>query len=219
MLGQNDAPQQTPVLVSLIEDDPQCTAMLTMALNGVAEFKLLATYKSAEEALVDLPLRPPHVALVDLHLPVMGGIQCIAELSPRLPEVAFVVLTALPDDESIFRALRSGAVGYMLKSAELESVIGAVRLARAGGSPMSPGIARKVVRHFHEPRASAVSALERLSAREREVLESLANGLRYKEIAEVLAVSEDTVRTYVRRTYQKLQVTSRTEAVVKLLRP
>lgn len=207
-----------PILVSLIEDDRQCAAMLTKALTGESSFRLLASYRTAEEALIDLPQRPPHVALVDLHLPGMGGIECIAELSAKLPEVAFVVLTALPDDESLFRALRSGAVGYMLKTTEVDSVIDAVRVARSGGSPMSRGIARKVVRYFHEPRPNADNALDKLSAREREVLESLANGLRYKEIAEVLKVSEDTVRTYVRRTYQKLQVTSRTEAVVKLLR-
>lgn len=218
MLGLSDASNVNPILVSLIEDDRQCAAMLTKALTGEPSFRLLACYRTAEEALIDLPQRPPHVALVDLHLPGMGGIECIAELSPKFPDVAFVVLTALPDDESLFRALRSGAVGYMLKTTEVDSVIDAVRLAKAGGSPMSKGIARKVVRHFHEPLPNADSKLDKLSTREREVLESLAGGLRYKEIAEVMQVSEDTVRTYVRRTYQKLQVTSRTEAVVKLLR-
>lgn len=210
---------QPDVLVSLIEDNKACTALLSEVLAAAPHIHLLATYRSGEEALAELPSLPPHVVLVDLHLPGMSGVDCILRLAPAIPHVAFVVLTAFHDDEAIFHALRAGAVGYLLKTADAADVADAIREARAGGSPMSPGIARKVVRHFHAPKRPVAQAeLAQLSTRERSVLDSLASGLRYKEIADLMQLSEDTIRTYVRRTYQKLHVTSRTEAVAKLLR-
>lgn len=210
------------VSVSLVEDDEAYAEML-QELFGRAPFELVAHYGDGESALRDLPQRPPQVVIVDLGLPGMGGSALIAQLARQLPESVFLVLSAILDDEAIFAALRAGAVGYLLKGASAREIQEGVLAACAGGSPISPGIARKVVAHFQaqakppQPPPPALDA-QFLSVRERTVLDSLATGLRNKEVAAQLNVSEHTVRTYVRRAFAKLQATSRAEAVAKLYR-
>jgi len=203
--------------VSIIEDSADYRETLAEVLGGLEDVVLLDVCASAEAALAALVARPPQVALVDLLLPGMDGIECILRLRPLLPDTLFLVLTASDRDAMVFGALQAGAVGYLLKSALLPEIVEALREARRGGSPMTPAIARRVVRHFSQvPPAIATSDLARLSPREQDVLQALARGLRYKEIAHRLAIGEETVRTHLRRLYAKLQVTSRTEAVMKL---
>lgn len=207
------------VRVSIVEDDHAYAEMLQELLR-LEPFELLAHYPSGEEALQGLPQRPPQIAVVDLKLPGLGGIPLITQLSRLLPSVTFMVLSSTLDEEAIFAALRAGAVGYLVKGASAREIRDGVLAASAGGSPISPGIARKVVAYFQAqaPPPPAPEAQQFLSVRERTVLDSLATGLRNKEVAAQLNVSEHTVRTYVRRAFAKLQATSRAEAVAKLYR-
>lgn len=208
----------SPVTVSVVEDDRAYVLELAAGLTGSGDIGLLDQFGSAEEAVEKMPVNPPRIALIDLNLPGMSGVECIARLAPMLPQTLFVVLTSFAEDATLFEALRCGAVGFLLKTELVSEIIPAIREVAEGGSPMSQSIARKVVRHFNQPRQSSDQGLHSLSARERTVLEMLANGLRYKEISGSLQIGEDTVRTYSRRIYAKLEVTSRTEAVARFLR-
>jgi DNA-binding NarL/FixJ family response regulator len=202
--------------VSLLEDAADYRETLAAILAAAPGIVLLDVCATGEEALEAFAARPPQLALMDLQLPGIDGIECIRRLRPRLPDTLFLTLTSSDGDEMVFGALQAGAVGYLLKSTPAGEILAALRDALAGGSPMSPAIARRVVRHFSQGRpSSAAPEVAKLSPRETEVLSALARGLRYKEIAEQLAVGEETVRTHVRRLYLKLEVTSRTEAVLK----
>jgi DNA-binding NarL/FixJ family response regulator len=174
----------------------------------------VGTYRSAEEALVCLPKVHPDVVLMDIKLPGMSGIQCVEKLKEIMPTVQIIVVTVYQDNERIFRALRSGASGYLVKSGPPEKLIEAIHDVSLGGSPMSIHIARKVVEHFRN--IGPVSReTELLSTREREVLDLLAGGYIYKEIADKLNIGIETVRTYVKHTCKKMQVKNRLEAVAK----
>lgn len=152
--------------------------------------------------------------MVDINLPGISGVECIRRLKPIMPETQFVILTVYEDANHIFSALAAGATGYLLKRARREELIAALKDVHAGGSPMSSNIARQVVKSFYQGRPLAHCPAD-LSAREREVLELLASGYLYKEIAEALGISVPTVNTYIRRIYEKLHVRSRAQAVAK----
>jgi len=173
----------------------------------------VGVYPNAEQALEQLPRNPPDVAIVDINLPGMSGIELVARLRDSCPHILCLILTTYEDSIRIFDALKAGASGYLLKRAPAEEIVTAIVQVHAGGSPMSPQIARQVVSFFH--RQSARSEFETLSERENEVLRLLAEGSMYKEIAHRLNISVDTVRTHVRKIYEKLHVHSRTEAVLK----
>lgn len=218
--GQPDArhPRSPRMIsVSLVEDNIGFAAELARTLAAIPGVVVLDHFASAEEAIEKLPLRPPTVVLTDIKLPGLSGIDCIGRLCTRLPAVSFVILSTYDQDESVFDALRAGAVGYLVKSRVADGLGEAVRLAAAGGSPMSPAIARRVVRFFAQVQPQKRSELPGLTPREMEVLAPLAKGLRYKEIADQLAIGEETVRTHLRNIYAKLHVTSRTEAVARYL--
>ncbi len=153
---------------------------------------------------------------MDLNLPQMSGIDCIRRLKESLPNVPVIVLTVYEDSEHIFRALKAGASGYLLKRTEPEEVLAAIRNAREGGAPMSSQIARLVVRSFHD--TAKGSSEVALTEREGEILSLLSKGYANKEIADKLNISVPTVRTHLRHIYEKLHVRSRTEAVVKFLK-
>lgn len=174
--------------------------------------EVLASYRSAEEALSSLPANLPDLLVVDIRLPGMDGVELIATLKPRFKDLPILVLTMYEESDLIFDALKAGASGYLLKRAAGEELCDAIRQIRHGGAPMSPSIARKVVDSFRVPEPTAG-----LSPREQEILNLLANGALYKEIAATLGISLDTVRTHLRRIYEKLHVHTRTEAVVKFL--
>jgi DNA-binding NarL/FixJ family response regulator len=145
----------------------------------------------------------------------MSGIECVRKLKPRLPDTQFVMVTVYEDANHIFNALSAGASGYLLKQTRRHELINALKDVHAGGSPMSSQIARKVVQNFYRTETKADGAAVELSPREREVLELLARGYLYKEIAEMLKISVLTVNTYIRRIYEKLHVRSRAQAVAK----
>ena len=210
------------IRVSIVEDDSAIREGWAGVINRTPDFLCIAEYGTAEQALEGMPANPPDVALMDINLPGLSGIDCVLALKQRLPEVDFVMLTMFDDRDRIFDALRAGAVGYLLKRTTPAALITAIQEVKAGGSPMSPEVARQVTQFFREAQPDAKTAnpeLEMLGEREGQILKMLATGRHYKEIADQLETSIDTVRTDIRRIYRKLQVSSRTEAVVEFLRP
>lgn len=203
------------ISVSLVEDDPAYRASLVALLRGASEVVLLDACESAETGREKLLVRPPQVALIDIQLPGATGITLVSELSLRLPQTAFLILTINEDDDSVFSALEAGAAGYLLKGeVSTATLLENIADARRGGSPMSWSIARRVVRSFSRP-PQAAPEVGTLSPRERQVLDQLALGLAYKQVAGRLGITEDTVRVHIRNLYAKLQVNSRAAAVLK----
>jgi DNA-binding NarL/FixJ family response regulator len=202
-----------PITVSIVEDNPGTRKSLVNLLTGDTSIRCLGAYATGEAALRGIPVEKPEVALVDINLPGMSGIECVAQLKAKMPELCVMMLTTYEEDDLIFNSLRAGATGYMLKNTTPAELVHAIEQVRAGGAPMSMNIARKVVQHFQKipkPR----SEVEELTKREHELLALLAKGLFYKEIAEQLGITVNTVRTHVHSIYDKLHVQSRTEAAV-----
>lgn len=206
-----------PITVSIVEDDRDTRENLAALLNATATLRCLHTYATGEKALAGIPREPPAVAVVDINLPGMSGIECVARLKAVVPGLPVLMLTTYEESDLIFDALRAGANGYLLKSMPPEELLQALEDVQAGGAPMSMQIARKVVQFFHRSPASGAE-LGTLSPREYEVLALLAKGRLYKEIASELGITLGTVRTHQQRIYEKLHVQSRTEATVKFLR-
>lgn len=202
------------VAVSIVEDDAPARNILADWLHRAPGFRCAGRYASAEAALAALPAEKPGVVLMDINLPGISGIECVRQLKPLLPNTQFVMLTVYEDADHIFNALAAGACGYLLKRVSRGELLAALKDVHAGGSPMSSNIARKVVQSFQRPVQQVSEAME-LSPREREVLELLARGYLYKEIADLLQISGPTVNTYIRRIYEKLHVRSRSQAVAK----
>jgi DNA-binding NarL/FixJ family response regulator len=202
--------------VAIVEDDIPAREILAGWIRSAEDFHLAGEYNDAESAIANLPQEKPSVVLFDINLPGMNGIECVRRLKPRLPETQFVMVTVYEDANHIFDALAVGASGYLLKQMRRKELLDALKDVHAGGSPMSSQIARKVVQSFrrHETETDGGETVE-LSPREREVLELLARGYLYKEIAEMLKISVQTVNTYIRRIYEKLHVRSRAQAVAK----
>jgi DNA-binding NarL/FixJ family response regulator len=205
-----------PIHVSIVEDSDQVRGTLARLINRAEGFRCLSQYANAEDALDGLPRERPAVVLMDINLPGMNGVECVRRLKQVAPEIQAIMLTVYEDTENIFNALAAGATGYLLKRTSTAELIAAIRDVHQGGSPMTTHIARKVVQSFQRSGASAKST-ENLSPREQEVLDYLAKGFLYKEIADNLGISYETVHTYIRRIYEKLQVRTRTEAVAKFL--
>jgi DNA-binding NarL/FixJ family response regulator len=205
------------ITVSIVEDNDKLRGTLGRVLNRAHGFSCVSDYSNAEDALKDLPNVKPEVVLMDINLPGMNGVECVRRLKQILPSVQVMMLTVYEDTENIFNALAVGASGYMLKRTPQAQLLVAIRDVHRGGSPMTTHIARKVVQSFQRTQASAAQT-ESLSEREQQVLDCLAQGLIYKEIAEKLGIGYETVHTYIRRVYEKLQVRTRTEAVAKFLR-
>ena len=206
-----------PITVSIVEDNDQLRGTLARVLNRADGFSCVSQYANAEDAVKDLPQVKPNVVLMDINLPGMNGVECVRQLKKLLPEIQVMMLTVYEDTENIFDALAAGANGYMLKRTPGKELLEAIQEVQRGGSPMTAHIARKVVQSFQRSAASA-TATENLSEREQQVLDLLSRGLMYKEIADKLGISYETVHTYIRRIYEKLQVRTRTEAVAKFLR-
>ena len=206
-----------PITVSIVEDQDQLRNTLSRVIDRADGFECVSSYASAEAALEELPQKKPDVVLMDINLPGMNGVECVRKLKQVAPQIQIVMLTVYEDTENIFNALAAGASGYMLKRTSTAELLESIREVNRGGSPMTAHIARKVVQSFQR-QASAADGTEDLSPREREVLDCLSQGFLYKEIAEKLGISYETVHTYIRRIYEKLQVRTRTEAVAKFLR-
>jgi len=206
-----------PVSVSIVEDNDQLRGTLARVINRADGFRCVSDYANAEDALKKLPQIRPDVVLMDINLPGMNGVECVRQLKQILPQTQVMMLTVYEDTENIYNALTAGASGYMLKRTSSKELLEAIQEVHRGGSPMTMHIARKVVQSFQKTAATATPT-ENLSEREQQVLDLLSQGLMYKEIADKLAISYETVHTYIRRIYEKLQVRTRTEAVAKFLR-
>src|SRR5258708_7225912 len=200
--------------VIVVEDDKGLREQLVKILNSAPGIRCVGACTTGEEALRVVPVKKPDVVMMDIRLPGMSGIECVVELKHILPAMQFIMLTVYEDSESIFRALKAGANGYLVKSSPPAKLLEAILDVSKGGAPMSSPIARKVVQHFHLMRPAAGGAVE-LSPREREVLELLAGGYIYKEIGDKLGIGVETVRTYVKNICEKMHVRSRLEAVAK----
>lgn len=204
------------ITLSIVEDDRKTRSNLTTFLNGEARVQLLTVYENAEEAVRGIPLERPQVALVDINLPGMNGMECTTQLKAAFPELQVLMLTAYEDSDLIFSSLRAGASGYLLKRMVPTELIPSIEQVLLGGAPMSMRVARKVVDHFHQIQQPS-SDVEKLSKREQEVITLLAKGYIYREIGDALGISLGSVRTYLQRIYEKLHVQTRTEATVKFL--
>jgi len=206
------------IRVALVEDDEKIRNHLINLLENSDNFRCVGAYPDAEEALEDIPEKSPDIVLMDINLPGIDGIECTRQLKIKIPSILIVMLTVYEDASKIFNALKAGAVGYLLKLTKPDEILAALKEVSEGGSPMSAQIARKVVQSFQKksPQNSAVSS--KLTPRENQILELLTKGYLYKEIAVELSISIDTVHNHLRKIYEKLQVHSRTEAVVKFLK-
>lgn len=202
------------ISIAIIEDQPDVRESLVACLGNEPGMRCAGAYTSGEDGLQKIPKENPDIVLMDINLPGMNGIQCVARLKKRLPNVQILMLTTYDDGDMIFDSLRAGANGYLLKNAPQEELVQAIWQVNSGGAPMSLQIARKVINHFHQTKPA--SEIENLSVRELEILRLLAKGHRYKEIADQLSINIGTVRTHVCHVYEKLHVSSRTEAALKL---
>lgn len=209
----------TRVRVSIVEDDPGTRQSLALLIGGAPGFQCVSVHPDAESALVELPLSRLDVVLMDIQLPRLSGLECVRRLKARMPDVQFIMLTVFEDDERVFDSLAAGATGYLLKRTTPGEILEAIAEVHRGGSPMTSAIARRVVQAFRRSSPAGGSSPGQVSSREHEILTLLSRGYRYKEIAEQLGIALDTVRSHIRRLYQKLHVTSRTEAVVRFLEP
>jgi DNA-binding NarL/FixJ family response regulator len=202
------------IRVAVVEDCAVDLSDLVTFLGNSPGFTCVGSCRSTNEALAVLPSCSPDVVLVDIQLPGLSGIDCVRKLRPVLPDTQFMMLTVIEDHQTIFRSLAAGATGYLLKKTPAPKLLEAIRELHSGGAPMSGQIARQVVAAFRVPPESSAGA-EKLSTVERTVLEALARGLLYKEVAAQLEISASTVRTHVWHIYRKLQVHNRTEAILK----
>jgi DNA-binding NarL/FixJ family response regulator len=205
------------VKIAIVEDNNDIREGLVFLIKASEGFKCIADYSNAEDALAELPRSDVDVVLMDINLPGKSGIECVAELKHQRKDIQIIMLTIFEDEDSIFKSLQAGASGYVLKKTSPAQLLEAVKDVNNGGSPMSSQIARKVVASFQSTKESP-GKHEELSLREMEILTYLSKGYRYKEIADLLFISIETVRTHIRNIYEKLQVHSRTEALIKVQR-
>ena len=205
------------ISVSIVEDHAGTRRSLEHLLADAPDFRLLDVFPTAEDALREIPGRAPDVALVDINLPGMSGIDCVRKLKSQLPALKVLMLTTYEEGELIFNSLRAGASGYLLKKMASAELLPAIDQVHAGGAPMTMQVARKVVEHFHEIYKTAPE-VEKLTPREQETLALLAKGFLYKEIGDQLSVSVNTVKRHLHAIYEKLHVQSRTEATAKYLK-
>lgn len=202
------------IRVAIIEDNDQFRKALETIINQVSDTVLLGSYTSAEKAMIGLLQSPPDIAIVDISLPGMRGTELIVRMKEKIRNTQFMVCTIHDDNDTIFEALKSGASGYILKDpVTVEEISRAIHDLYNGGSPMSPFIARKVIGTFQKPAINDPNSL--LSLREKEVLELVAKGLLYKEIAIRLEISAETVKKHLKNIYHKLHVQNKVEALNK----
>jgi DNA-binding NarL/FixJ family response regulator len=206
----------TSLRVAVVEDDPQLRADFTRLIDAAEDMTCACSCSSAEEALSTLQASKPiaDVVLMDINLPGMNGIECVRRLRSSEARLQIVMLTTFDDSSTVFESLKAGASGYLLKRSTPDDLLDAIRDVARGGAPMTGAIARKVVQYFGQ--RGPAPEVETLTTREREVLVALSQGLQYKEIADSLAISINTVRKYIRDIYEKLHVNSRHDAISKL---
>ena len=208
------------IQVALVEDDAGVRANLAKMIDSAPGFQCRGAYADATAALQGIPGSKPDVVLMDINLPGMLGTECVSRLKRMAPNLPVLMLTVYDDGEQIFKSLMAGATGYLLKRTPKDKLLDAIREITNGGAPMSRQVARRVVQFFQEMKqlpGRPAPEVETLTEREEEVLAHLAKGHAYKEIADLMGISFETVRTHVRTIYEKLHVHSRTEATLKYL--
>lgn len=206
---------QQRISIAIVEDNEGIRESMALLINGSDGFVCDHSYRTAEDALKELPKLRIDVILMDINLPKMNGIECTRLLKEQMPATQIIMQTVYENTEMIFESLKAGASGYLLKRTPPLKVLEAIEDVFKGGSPMSSQIARMVVESFHtKPDVPDTN----LTSREEEILSLLSKGFKYKEISEALFISMDTVRTHIRHIYEKLHVRSRTEAVLKFLK-
>ena len=203
------------ISLAIVEDLSEVREGLNQFLSLNPEFKVLDTFKTAEEALYEIPRLKPDIVIMDISLPGMNGIECIRQVKGKSPSTQFMMFTVYENDEKVFEALKAGASGYLLKNTGLLEMVESLKELYNGGSPMSSNIARKLVIIFREQQ-NEMTQVEILSNRENEILQLLSKGLLYKEIAGQLSISVSTVRQHIHNIYEKLHVQNRTEALNKV---
>jgi DNA-binding NarL/FixJ family response regulator len=206
------------IRVAVVEDKELLREQYAAVLNASAATTCCGVFPDGESALEQLPWLKPDVVLFDIQLPKLSGVQCVAQLKPQMPKTDFVMLTVYQDSKLIFQALENGASGYLLKRTTPNQLIRSIEEVHQGGAPMTTHIARMVVQSFRRQQAEDGALLEPLTPREEDVLQLVAKGLVNKEIADKLDISLETVRSYLKNVYSKLQVHSRTEAAMKYFR-
>lgn len=204
------------IAVSIVDDDAQLREAVAALINNSPEICCVSCHCSGEDALAEIPKVRPDVTLMDINLPGINGLECVRRLKSRLPSNEVIMLTELQSTGHILEALAAGASGYLLKQNPMDEVIDAIKDVHNGGSPMSAVVARRVVKSFQRSAGSDVE-VQKLTAREFEIMDMLAKGYRYKEIASARDITFSTVHTHIRKIYEKLQVRSRTEATVKFI--
>jgi DNA-binding NarL/FixJ family response regulator len=202
------------ISLSIVEDLDEVREGLKQFISLSPEFKVLDTFKTAEEAVYMIPKLKPDIVIMDISLPGMNGIDCIKAVKNKVQQTQFMMFTVYENDEKVFEALKAGASGYLLKNTGLVQMIEALKELHNGGSPMSANIARKLVTVFRDQEKNS-ALVETLSNRENEILQLLSKGLLYKEIADNLSISVSTVRQHIHKIYEKLHVQNRTEAINK----
>lgn len=200
--------------VAIVEDLEEIREALRVLINGSQGFSCTHVFSDAEHAMQHLPMLKPDVALVDIHLPGLNGIECVQDLKDQMPGTQFMMCTVYDDDDHIFDALKAGATGYILKRTSPAQILEAIRELHSGGSPMSSEVARRVINSIQKKSAPS-EVVEILTQREKEILDYLALGFLYKEIADKLSISKETVKKHIHNIYEKLQVQTRTEALNK----
>lgn len=210
------ASTRRPIRVALVEDQPRVRENWTRRINSLPEFQCVCSCLSAEQALTVIPLKEPDVVLMDIFLPRMSGIECLARLKAKLPDVQIVILTAMDNQELLFMALEAGADGYLLKRTKPSDLRQALLDVLNGGVPMTSQIARRLIESFRRHAKSKDESLD-LSPREEQILQLVAKGHSNKLIAGNLGMSFDTVRTHLKRVFKKLHVQSRTEAAMRYI--
>jgi DNA-binding NarL/FixJ family response regulator len=205
------------IKIAIIEDLDEVREGLKEFISLNDEFNVVALCRNAEEAMSIIPQHQPDIAIMDINLPGMSGIECIKKVKNSCPHTQFMMFTVYENDEKVFEALQAGASGYLLKNTGLMQLIESLKELHGGGSPMSANIARKLVNIFRQDKKE-IPELETLTARENEMLQMLAKGLLYKEIAEKLNISINTVKQHIHNIYEKLHVQNRTEAINKAFR-
>lgn len=202
------------ITISIVEDLVEVREGLKEFISLNSAFNVTGSFRTAEEAVREIPRLKPNIVIMDINLPGMNGIECIRQVKEKTPGTQFMMFTVYENDEKVFEALKAGASGYLLKNTGLVQMISSLKELHEGGSPMSSNIARKLVSVFHQ-QEKARSQIETLSPRENEVLVLLSDGLLYKEIADQLSISTATVRQHIHKIYDKLHVENRTEALNK----
>ena len=215
-----DARDSHSTRVVVVEDDPNMRETLKCFLNRISGYRCIGDLRDGETAVKEIPGLKPDLVLMDIGLPGMSGVECVAKLKTLMPALPIIMLTVYDEGDFLFEALKAGANGYLLKRTIGDKLVEAMQEVRTGGLPLSRSMAERVTNYFQEigkTEKGSKDEFNKLRPREREVLKLLANGYRYKEIAVELDIGVDTVREYLRRIYAAFHVSSRTEAVVKYL--